>query len=613
MKKYLIGLVLIASSCAYGQNTNQFGSPVGTYCAGGPQTITDISATPAQQYVCAGSDGHTWTAVGGGNPTSGQVLLSQIPTSGLIGLYTHSDCTNPYKDYSGNGNDGAAISGVTQPTCLANGENFAPINTSTKVAWALPAAVSSAGVTYAFSILPIISNTNSASNGAGFQSVMSSDSSSGGILGLYGNTSAPLGDAWQMAMGTQAAFTKTSSLAFTPAGSVVSYYIGSGAGDLDQLFVNGTEEPYTTRGFTTLTSFGVGNLDVGGGASSGANAFYGVQSVIAVYNRKLTVSEQVQLSSALQSFTQHRTSLMFPFPLATDTVSKVVCNGDSITFGQGVANSWCTLALFSPGETVSIAKPAATQGKYLMAMASRGAQEMIPYYSVNAPRNTGYIFGGTNDMNLTSGPKQSAVTTWNAGIRAIRNSRWGNAKIVFLPMLSLSGAGNDALKDTFDGLINSQCQLYADYCVAPDDPLLYADGAYANATYFQGDGIHPTTAGQTLIATYAANAYKQLYGSTLAAPTQVSTSTYTVLASDNYITVTANSAITLYNCLGYSRFVHIKVLPGLTVTVLNATAAQTIDGVDHSSSALALTAGNNYTFQVVPGAPSTGGCTWIIN
>jgi len=76
---------------------------------------------------------------------------------------------------------------------------------------------------------------------------------------------------------------------------------------------------------------------------------------------------------------------------------------------------------------------------------------------------------------------------------------------------------------------------------------------------------------------------------------------------------TANSVITLYNCLGYSQFIAIKVMPGLTVSVKNATSAQTIDGVDHSSSALALTAGNNYTFQVVPGAPATGGCTWTLN
>src|SRR6185312_7402678 len=39
-------------------------------------------------------DGNTWTSAGGGGAAS--TILSQIPTNGLIGLYTHTDCSNPY-------------------------------------------------------------------------------------------------------------------------------------------------------------------------------------------------------------------------------------------------------------------------------------------------------------------------------------------------------------------------------------------------------------------------------------------------------------------------------------------------------------------------------------
>lgn len=101
MKRYLLSLVLIASSCAFGQNKTIFAPPTDA-CNPGPMTVTDVSAAPAQMYVCAGSDGHTWVPVGGGSSApklvdgsqilflpylqgSGTVLTDQSPN--------HNDCT----------------------------------------------------------------------------------------------------------------------------------------------------------------------------------------------------------------------------------------------------------------------------------------------------------------------------------------------------------------------------------------------------------------------------------------------------------------------------------------------------------------------------------------
>jgi lysophospholipase L1-like esterase len=533
--------------------------------------------------------------------SSTQALLNQLPANGLIALYTHADCSQPYKDYSGNGNDGTTISGVVAPLCDVKGLSY--YTAVALNAWQLPAAATNQALTYVFSVIPYLGTT---SNGAVNQSIMQSSSSTGGVLTLIG-TGSPgnASDAWQPGMGTTTNFRITDSTSFVPSASTIAYSIGTGvASDKDQIFINGTEVPYTSLGSTTTSAFNVGTMQVGGNSFP----FYGTESVTLLYNRKLTVAEQIQISNALNDFTQTRSGLVFPAAMDVSLPSRIVCDGNSITFGQGVPNSWCTSALFSlPGETFTITHQNAVPGKLMAAMQSRIAQEVIPLYSVNAPRNTGYVYAGTNDIARGD----TAANVWNYGINAIKNTRWKNSKIIWMPMTSR--LNQDTGKDAYNTLSNAQCSLYADYCVASDDPLLYADGAYANVTYFQGDGIHPTTAGQTLLATYASNAYQQIYGSTMAAPTQVSTSTYTVTASDNYITATANSAITLYNCLGYSKFVHIKVLPGLTVTVANATSAQTIDGVDHSSSALALTAGSNYTFQVVIGPTSTGGCTWVIN
>jgi lysophospholipase L1-like esterase len=569
------------------------------YVTSGTFTATSISllltASPNAQVAQAA----------GGSGTQTAALLAQIPQNGLIGFYTHTDCTNPYADYSGAGNTGAAINGVTQPTCSNNGLTYPG---SAVNAWAPPAAVAANALTYIFSILPY-----QVAGYVGPQNQQILGSSSTGLTLNFFSTSG-LGNptlTWSPQMGTTSVYFNTNSFSVMPSASIMAYEIGTGvAGDVDQMFVNGLEVPYHFHGATTLAAANVGTLQIGGASGTGWY-FMGVESVTAVYNRKLTAAEQVQVSGALANFTQVRTGQMYPVANGNSQNSQITCDGDSITEGIGVPHPWCSTNLMSVGETIGVTNTA-TSGKLLSSIATRAPQEIIQYISPVANKNTVYIAGGSNDLAAGDTGQQ----TWNFGSTAAARAKAGssavaNVRLVMWPVLSRTGV--DTAKDSYNPVFNEQCPQVADYCIAGDDPLLFADNAYSNAGYFQADGIHPNTAGQTIMAGYASNAYEQLYGSTLLSPTQVSASTYTVLASDNFITVTANSVITLYNCLGYSHFVHVKVLPGLTVTVKNATSAQTIDGVDHSSSALSLTAGNNYQFQVVPGAASTGGCTWIIN
>lgn len=113
MKRILFGLVLIASSCAYGQNTNVFTAPSGT-CNLGPQTVTDISQTPAQMYVCAGSDGHTWTKVGGSGGGGGGASFT--PTG--IQYATSSTVA-----HVASGAEIAAVIGATAVTNATNAVN----------------------------------------------------------------------------------------------------------------------------------------------------------------------------------------------------------------------------------------------------------------------------------------------------------------------------------------------------------------------------------------------------------------------------------------------------------------------------------------------------------
>jgi hypothetical protein len=59
----------------------------------------------------------------------------------------------------------------------------------------------------------------------------------------------------------------------------------------------------------------------------------------------------------------------------------------------------------------------------------------------------------------------------------------------------IGGLTGDQLKNQLNGLYNAGEKSWADeYVDISADPNLAADGAYANTTYFQGDGIHINSA-----------------------------------------------------------------------------------------------------------------------
>jgi hypothetical protein len=140
-----------------------------------------------------------------------------------------------------------------------------------------------------------------------------------------------------------------------------------------------------------------------------------------------------------------------------------------------------------------------------------------------------------------------------------------------------------------------------------------ADTGYAyNATIYQGDQTHLTNTGYaTVMGGAASNAVNYGLGYSSANPHRVSTTPYAMGAVDANVeaTITGNSIWTLPSCTGQSGAVYtIFNSTAFTLTLKTASASQTMNGVDYSSTGLVIPS----YFQItdVPNTGAAAGCHW---
>lgn len=169
----------------------------------------------------------------------------------------------------------------------------------------------------------------------------------------------------------------------------------------------------------------------------------------------------------------------------------------------------------------------------------------------------------------------------------------------------------DADKKAYNALILGGARAAgADFVIdLAADPNLGADGAFANATYFAADGVHPTQAGQQEIANVFSNAYNYAFGHTRTNPAVVAASTYQMLSGDGAVALTAASAqaITLPDCTGPSGAVYtLNNSTGIAKSVVGR-AGQPINGL---TSAVAIPANSSLMLIDVPNPETASGCHW---
>lgn len=170
--------------------------------------------------------------------------------------------------------------------------------------------------------------------------------------------------------------------------------------------------------------------------------------------------------------------------------------GDSLTLGWLATHPYDFYVTLPTYNGIAFNKTNLGVNSRTLKDAIRGAYTDInPLYANKSGMNAIVCWLGTNDIILDGDtPSQAFSTQQEFG----RRQRAKGYKFIVATMISRNGA--DAAKNTFNALIRAHWAEFADGIAdLAANVNLGADGAYANATYFNADGIHLTDAGQALV------------------------------------------------------------------------------------------------------------------
>ena len=489
----------------------------------------------------------------GGSATVNQ--FASLPSSGtVLADYQLNDGTGTAPvDSSGNGNTGAFGSGGAAPTWTSQGLTMSGGYPST----ATGQYFCSAGTTNAKTIqIAYTANYPTGDNGPSYPTyyTLFANANIAG-LGFYSPS---------QNYGLSPGITVNGSQYTTMYGSFLGTHVftvvlgvSGGSPALDAYYLDGVPVQSITGGTPSYgTSTGVYCV---GGANTGYSTYlYGNVYRATFWSSQLTSQQVAQAAGLTKIFAQNKGVLYGNVPQVNPNAPQLLCTGDSLTNGNGVT-PFCTSGNLSTRITYNINNFGI--GNISAAVNS----SLLPvreasYYAPLAQSNIEFIWNGTNDVvtkGLTAQQAMNSILNECAVARSL-----GFKTIVATPISrATSGTSNDAAdKNTLGPLIRAQavpggCDAVADFS---GNPLVGADGAYSNTTYYQGDTTHLTATGQaSVIAPMASHAIDQATGSTLTNcdPTVVTASTYTSVASDGCkIFNTASNSITdtLPSAIGYT-------------------------------------------------------------
>jgi lysophospholipase L1-like esterase len=398
---------------------------------------------------------------------------------------------------------------------------------------------------------------------------------------------------------------------------------GSGSGDSNQFFIDGTEVNYGGGNFATAAPT-TGNLFLGVSPAATAQLFTGMSATfyrMRVYSTKLNsnsvtnTSDVVQLTQAFNADVAGRG--VPTTPVAVNVGIPIMHgDGDSITYGAGSSAPGAAGAYIVKMQPLLLNQPAYTvynwgiPGIQLSTLTASEPNRIAKYCNpTTGGASVALVFAGTNDLG--AGNAAAIYAQLKSEVHILKQA---GCKVFAGTMISRITL--DAAKDAYNTLIRTG--IVAEGADGIMDfnaiPQMGADGAYANSTYFSGDGIHPIDAGYTLIARAAANTVNYYYGHHAANPTIVTATTYQMLDADGFVNVqpTAATALTLPDCTGQTGAVYTvnnsqSVYP---VTLKNDVSAHTINGVDYSTVGVTVPANGSFSVVDVPLSPTTGGCVW---
>jgi trimeric autotransporter adhesin len=531
----------------------------------------------------------TWAVV---NATSG--MAGQLSTN-LLARYALTDGSGAPQDSSGNGNNATLPGGTLNPTWTTQGISC---NGSTQY-------FNSTGTQSARTFVWVSTETpqTTGPGPVGPQYVTPFGVSDRSVMftGLewYGNQPVVFANGGPSGYGSNGTLLGAHVFALT---------LGSNATtDPTQFYIDGVLVS-SAGSMGAATGKATGAYQVCGTPTGLATYFPGSFYYFEAYSDEKTATQIAQESNTVKQMVQSRGVAFTPAPDASfkDLYLSI---GDSLTNGHGVTPSSSFITPTDSFDVVNYGLGGAITTDLAYMFDARDAA----LYRRNAGRNVIRLWAGTNDVSILS-PERTPQQVLE-GIRSYcRKAKAVGFQTIVSDMVSRSGFDNSML--AVDALLTTQdtgCDLVLDLA---SDARLGAVGAYANATYYQGDGIHLSQIAQQSIVAPAETRAINLLAALKAQATSatVTAATYTSIDSDLYLPVNpaANAvAVTLPDCgffTGISRSIkNVQSSGSNTVTVAPA-AGELIDG---SSTPIAIANGATLVLRSVVLNRTTAGCSWL--
>ena len=383
----------------------------------------------------------------------------------------------------------------------------------------------------------------------------------------------------------------------------LSLVMGLASNATDDVFYIGADEVV----FDQNVASAVGGYQTGGNYLTG-QYLQGTLGPSAYYNVQLTPDEIAQNVAYFNTLMRSR-GIQNPSNINLESVNQFVAFGDSITYGWDGPRTYCSFV--APNNAYGVT--CLGQGGAETALGAAQAPQIALWDATNAKRNIFFDDYITNDVRF-SVPAATSVANLAQACQEIKQI-YPNAMAVVGTMLSLGGF--DSVKDTTNPLIRqmatdgqSGCDGFIDMA---SDPLLGADGASLNTTYFNPGALHPTNAGYGEMGGIITRYINSVDGATLDAPTVVSANSYAMTTADNFVhwAPTAPATGTLPECIGMlgtptrGVFTIENTSSGVNTITMSGLGSESISG------AATIAPNQTASFEVLANSDAAGGCTWV--
>lgn len=384
----------------------------------------------------------------------------------------------------------------------------------------------------------------------------------------------------------------------------VTWLCGSSSdGTYDTIYVDGTKQVMSSQTRACPTG-PTGTYTLGGDSHLTGTFYRGQMGYFAVKSATGTDQSIYKDGQAILQFLLAKGAQVGISSRAGYRTPTLVCFGDSRTNGylsnQPLCTSVAAASSFTSGwSTISYGSNGLT--------AADAAQEIKTTVASTVPKTGRSVVSPLLGVNDATGTCTSVNWIASELQRMIADIHDLGAQVIIGTEVSANGKDTCLQQETAAIRANWQA-LKADAMVDYADGVMGATGAYTNLTYYQPDGIHWTVAGTNYNGTLLANVHAELVGSSSTNFYPISTTTYQMLPADGFVRATVAGAATwtLVDCTGFSKRRTIINPTAFAITVNPSTGSQTIDG----NASKNLAAGATWTYEPVPNAPGTAGCTW---